>query len=686
MRNAFYGFLGAQRGRFALFLPVFMAGGVLLYFARTSEPSLALAGGAALLSAAMVPLAWRWPVLRAVAFCAAFASGGFALACVQSARAPPWEVLPRHAVVVSGRVVLLEMLPEGRRVTLATPSLDGDAALGRDLRIRLRTSDQAPVAAGDTIRVRALVRLPSPPDYPGGRDTQLDAYFARLAGYGFAIGPAAVLPQAGAGQSRSSRWWAGLRGTIAHRLTAGLPGTPGAIASTLLTGMGTSIPPDVRADFQNSGLSHLLAVAGLHIGIVMGLVFAASRLALAAWERSALHWPTRKMAALAALAAGLFYLALTGGHVPILRSFAMAALVTLGVLTGRRAISLRGLCLAATVLMLLSPASVVGVSFQMSFASVLVLIAGYEMVRPVLMRVSPGAWWRGPVLYLAGLVLTSLLAGTASLPFAAYHFGRATLYYVPANMAAVPLTALWVMPWGLAALALMPVGLEGLALAPMGLGLRGLAWIAHAVAGWPEASVAVPMMPGWGLALVAVGLALAGLWRGWPRLMGVAPIVLGLAAPLLVRPPDMLVGAEARLIAFRVGGHTLVEQAAGVTPFEASAPGRIWGAAVSWPVQTGPGVTCTDVACRVAFPGGQASLARAMGGADCSAPVIVSAIWLRGACAGRLVIDRQTAERNGAAFIRMRPGGVEVTTDRMERGTRPWVLLTAPGLPLAQTE
>ena len=209
----------------------------------------------------------------------------------------------------------------------------------------------------------------------------------------------------------------------------------------LLTGSGTAHPAGRPGRLPDSGLAHLLAVAGLHVGIVMGLVFAACRFGLAAWERAALGWPTKQIAALAALLAGRLYLLLTGAHLPILRSFAMACLVTLGVLTGRRAVSLRGLALAATILMVRRPRTVVGVSFQMSFSSVLTLIAGYEVARPALAGLGAGSWWRPACLHVVGLVLTSLLAGTASAALRGLSFRESDLYYVPANMAAVPLTA-----------------------------------------------------------------------------------------------------------------------------------------------------------------------------------------------------------------------------------------------------
>ncbi len=669
--------LDHQRGRPILFLPAFLAAGSLAYFSLAFEPSLAWSFAAFALCAGTTAALWRWPLPRAASLCAAFATAGFALACLATSRAPPWPALPRHAVVVTGQVTALEALPEGRRVTLAAASLDGAPKLARTVRLRLRNTDTGPVAPGDTLRVRTLLKAPGPPDYPGGWDTQRDAFFAGLGGYGFAIGPAERLAQA------PGNAWTRLRTGIAQRVAAGLPGPAGTVAATLLTGLGTAIPPADRAAFQDSGLAHLLAVAGLHIGIVMGLVFAATRFGLALCERAALYWPTRQVAALAALGAGGAYLALTGAHVPIIRSFAMAALVTLGVLTGRRAVSLRGLALAATILLVLAPESVVGVSFQMSFAAVLTLIAGYELARPALARLGTGTRWRRPVLYGTGLVLTSLLAGTASLPFAAYHFGRATLYYVPANMVAVPLTALWVMPWGLAALALLPLGLERLALVPMGWGIHGLLAIAHGVAAWPGAVMAVRQPPAWGLALVAAGLAWAGLWRGRLRLGGVLPLALGLAAPLFAPPPDVLITPQAGLLAVHIASATLVETARGVTPYEREAPARVFGSPAVTALGAAPG--CDAAACRLEVHGRTIAVARQAGAADCNVALVVSLVRLGGPCEDTPVVDR-AAVQDGAAEVWVGAERIRVRTDRMVRGMRPWVIGTRVGLPMALAE
>ena len=137
------------------------------------------------------------------------------------------------------------------------------------VRVRLRDTDPAVIVAGDRIAVRALVRAPSGPAWPGGWDLQRSAFFAGYAGYGFAIGPARVL--AHARPHGIAAWWQALRDHIARRMIAGLPGPDGAIAATLMTGTPTAIAEADRAAFRNSGLAHLLAVAGLHMGIVMGL-------------------------------------------------------------------------------------------------------------------------------------------------------------------------------------------------------------------------------------------------------------------------------------------------------------------------------------------------------------------------------------------------------------------------------
>lgn len=123
--------------------------------------------------------------------------------------------------------------------------------------------------------------------------------------------------------------------------------------------------------------------------------------------------------------------------------------------------------------------------------------------------------------------MTSLGAGLATTPYALYHFDRLVHYGIAANMVAVPLTAVWIMPLGLAAMLLMPFGLEAVALVPMGWGVEAVLETATIVAAWPGAIALVPAMPDWALGAVTLGGLWLALWRRPWRLGGLADIAAG---------------------------------------------------------------------------------------------------------------------------------------------------------------
>jgi competence protein ComEC len=685
-------FLSAERGRFSLWLPVFMGAGALAYLNARAEPPV-WAGALVLACAALASwLARARLVARAVLLCVAAAAAGYASCQWASVRAPPPLVLPFKAVVLTGIVRGVDLLPaDGRRVVLEAVHLTPDAPpLPRLLRIRLRADDDAVFHAGDTIRVRALVRPPAPPAYPGAWDLQRDAYFSGLGGGGTALGAAELIDEAApSGLSRRVR---ALRDLVGARIMAALPGANGAIAATLLTGNTAAIPEPDRAAFRDSGLAHLLAVAGLHVGIVMGLFLGLTRFLLARSEHAALFWPCKQIAALTALASGGAYLVMTGAHVPIMRSFGMATLFTLAVLTGRRAVSMRGLGLAGVVLLTVAPWEVGGVSFQMSFSAVLALIAGYEAVRERLRQLrGDGSAWRRFGLHLAGLALTSVLAGTASAPFAAYHFGRVQSWFVVANMVAVPITASWVMPWGLASLALMPLGLERLALWPMGWGVAAILWIGRTVSALPAAVWQVPHMSGAGLCVLALGLAWLGIWRTRIRLAGIVAIVAGMASPLVDPPPDLLVSPDARLIALRTPHGAFMEAGPGAPKFVRDAWAQYWAVPELQRLpaegEVADGAARCDAAGCLLRPlpdAAPALLLRRHAEPDparcAAAAVLVAAEPARGRCAPYWppLIDRFTVWRHGAYAVWLRPDGPRVLSDHDVRGDRPWVPVPVP--------
>ncbi len=687
-----------QRGRYAPWLSVSLGAGVIVYFAQGKEPG----SGALLAAAALAILAaalgrgWRAPGW--LAGLTAAGSLGFGVAAWHASRMPPPLALPFGAVIVSGTVAEVEALPEGRRVTLSAPSLDGGEPLPRHLRVRLRADDPARPEPGQRLSLRAVLREPGAPVAPGAWDFQRAAFFSGLGGSGFALGPAGI--EDGGGGDRP---FAALRLALDARIRDAISGPGGAVAAALVTGSQGAIPAAEMATMRDSGLAHLLSVSGLHMTIVMGLSFAVLRVLFALLPWVALRVPGKACAALGALAAGAGYMMLTGAQVPMQRCLAMAALVTLALLAGRRALSMRVIALAAAAVILVAPAELLGPSFQMSFAAVLALIAGYEALRPHLSAFRQrGGLWRRAALVLGGLVLTSVLAGAATTPFGVHHFGRLQIYGVVANAVAVPLTSLMVMPAGMLALALMPFGLEAAPLAAMGFGVELILGVAALVAAWPGAAPALPPVPTAALAAAAFGFVWLCLWRGALRWPGAALVAAALAWGAAQPPPDVLVSADGRLIAIRTEEGVFLHRLPGATTFTRDAMLRRLGVTDSQALPergeaAGGAVTCTPTLCRFrARPGGAevallrtpppargarrgtspdpTSLAETCG----SAAILLATEPIRPRCASGSTVDRFSLWRDGAHAIHLTGGSAAVLSDRAWRGSRPWV----PPVPL----
>ena len=169
-------------------------------------------------------------------------------------------------------------------------------------------------------------------------------------------------------------------------------------------------------------------------------------------------------------ALGVFgYLLISGAPVPTLRAFAMTAIGLVAIMADRNPFSMRLIAWAAIVVLLLQPESLLGASFQMSFGAVVALIAVYETGAARRPASASGLDWR-LVMYVGGVALTTLIASAATTPFSIYHFSRFPTYGIVTNLIAVPITGIWIMPWGMLGLLLM-VGLDGPCFVLMGYGI-----------------------------------------------------------------------------------------------------------------------------------------------------------------------------------------------------------------------
>lgn len=690
------GLLAEERDRWALWLPVALGVGVAAYFALPAEPPIwAGPGVAAVAAAAVLALRGRGPVRLAVVALLAIAIG-FTAGQSRTARvAAPMLTSEVGPVRVEGRVVARDDRPDGSRVVLDRLTLDRLPAdrWPERVRVKLEPGDPPP-PTGARIDVIAMLIGPGGPAMPGGFDFRRKAFFEGIGGVGYALTPSRQVapPEPGGLAVRLERARLG----VAARVGAHVDGQAGALATALLTGERGGIDETTYAAMRDSGLAHLLAISGLHVGLIAGLVFFAVRGGLALIEPVALRWPIKKWAAGAALLAAFGYMLIVGATVPTQRAFLMTGLVLFAILVDRTALSMRLVAWAAAAVLLLAPDSLLGPSFQMSFAAVMALIATYEALgdRPAAWRAEVG-WIGRALIYFGFVAVTTLVASAATSVFGLYHFQRLATYGIAANLVAVPLTAFWIMPWGLAAYALMPLGLEGLALAPMGWGLDRLLAVARLAAAWPGAALPVPAMPAWGLAVTALGGLWLCLWQRRWRLWGAAGPVIGLAAIWLAEQPLLLVNDMGTLVGLRGEGGRLVVSTdrrdgfvrdqwlqrlgrdprrdlavafpAGASPADGLAcdrEGCVWRPAIAgqgpWPAGQGPAV---------ALPRTPSVLEEDCGRAD----VLVASFAVPDWCAAPVILDRIDVWARGAhALYPGRGGGLVVRSTAEASAGRPW--------------
>ena len=674
------GALAGQRGRWVLWLPVLFGLGIAVYFSLPAEPG----RWPGAVAAALLAAAWllrRRAAAPALVGLAALAAG-FSLAQLR-AHAVAAPVLERRIgpVTVTGTIESASLGKRGAwRVTLARPRIDRLAAEAtpRRVRVSVRAADPA-FAAGNRLTVRAILQPPLAPVVPGGFDFARRAWFRGLGAVGFAVSRPTISPARDPPglRARIDR----LRQTVTGRIAAALPGEEGAVAAALVTGERGAIPERVLVAMRDAGLAHLLAISGLHFSLVAALLFGGLRAGLAAVPAAALRYPIKKWAAAGALAGAAVYLVISGASIPTQRAFLMLSVVLLAVLLDRAAISMRLVAVAAAAVLLIAPESLLGASFQMSFAAVVALVAFYEAVRDRLagLRADSGLA-RRLALYALGVGLTTLIAGLATGPFAAYHFNRIAVFGVVANLLAVPVTGLWIMPCAILAVLLMPFGLEAAALTPMGWGIAAVIGVAETVSAWPSAVRLVPAMPVAFLALTAGGGLWLCLWRGRWRALGLAGIAAALVVGASERPPDILAGLDPGAFAVRVGDGLAVAPATRRFTRDYWLRGAGQAEPAPWPgrrpARAGD-LACDGLGCILRRGGRTVALVfdRAALVEDCHAASLLVAAFSfpRRRCrAPERVIDMRQRRGDGALAIWLEADGPRILSARETRGARPW--------------
>lgn len=671
----------AERERLVFLWPVGMMIGIAAYFAPPDEPAIYLSIGALALCTGLLLLTWRRPfriyIMPFFLIALGFSASSFRAHLVST----PLITEELHYRMVEGDIDEVEPVEKRVKLVLSHVKIEGLPADATPLRVRLSFRDDGAVwQVGDRVRMQADIFPLPQPVMPDSYDFARHFYFRRIGGNGFAMRPPEVISSTG--NSGIYNYFSNLRHRIGEDMRAKMPGETGAVAAAMTVGETGPIPTEAKDNLRNSGLAHMLAIAGLHLGIVAAIIFFNVRFLLALSTTLALRFPIKKIAACIALIGAGIYLFLAGAPVPALRAFIMVAVLFGGFMLDRSGISLRTLSLAAGFILLIFPESMFGASFQMSFAATLAIICFSESFAPYLYRRGNFGWRK---IYNHGLsiIFTSLVATLATAPFVLYNFNRLASFGLISNIIVVPLATFIIMPGLVISLLLMPLGLQWLGYIPVKFGIDIMLRLAAWVVSLPYASLHLPAPSDAGLIISAAGLLWICLIRQRWRLFGIPVMIMGLATMLLHTPPDMLISHDMRQVMARLpdGRYTLLKGSA--HSFTAQNWLRAEGQDEAVPLKDSA-VECDREICdyqigahhiliiKTKWDGGRAGEVACASNAD----ILVAWQYLhREDCLGPVqFIGRGELEAYGAHELWLKPGEIKITRVRQNPGQRLWQL------------
>ncbi|WP_181409706.1 ComEC/Rec2 family competence protein [Martelella alba] len=550
-------------GRAFLFAPVFLGAGAAWWLTRPVAPMLFGLIAATLLTA-LVAIILRYS-RRQLAFVAAAAALFFAgglLAQFETARRATVIFDSTVTTHVTGQIEARERTGETSwRYQIRLLETDDPVLRRPPERVTLvaRGGDGAGLAVGSIVTGTARLSPPSGPALPGLVDFAFLSYFDGIGAIGFFYGPPELKPcvtvSGGLGLGLALAIER-LRDLIGERVRSVLPGESGAFANAIIIGERRGMDDATLDALRNAGLAHVIAISGLHMALAAGIFFASLRIGFALFPRFAEAVATKKIAAAAALCTASLYLAISGMQVSARRAFIMLAIMLMAAIFDRAALSLRNVAIAAMIVLFVWPSEVLGPSLQMSFAATAALIAGYGLWVGHAAKREDGlirlpAWLGLPLAFMGGILLTSLIGGLSTAPYALQHFHRAAAYGLIGNLLAMPVITIIVMPAGLMAMLTMPFGLDAPFLAVMGKGLDIVIAIArHVDALGGLVNTGLP--PKGFLLLFSLGFVIVVFLKTKLRWLGLVPIAASILVFVMARPPDqtaILIAENASLVA-----------------------------------------------------------------------------------------------------------------------------------------
>jgi competence protein ComEC len=391
------------------------------------------------------------------------------------------------------------------------------------------------IKVNDVIAARLMLAPARDKEFPDDFDFAADARSKKIGAYGFILGEAKIIQKSDI--SSLDEWFISIREAARSKITAVLNGDSASIALAFLIGDQNQISKPMMSNIRNSGLAHLLSISGFHLALASAIFLVATRFALSRSEYLALNFDLKKIAAIIAIFATYFYLKLAASPVPAQRSFLMVLFMMLALFAHEKVDARRSVMAALFFLTLANPYNVLNVSFQLSFAAILVLGAFHDW--GLIKKDAQRHWFIRFFYYFLEMILISILVQIATLPFLMRYFQNAAMLGFIANILAVPLTSFVIMPFGFLALFFMPIGLEKYALLMMEQGIFWLEKIADFVANLDYSYFTSPQLSKLGMVLAVFGLFLICLSKSRLILVGIAIFSLSFVTLYFVKKPNI---------------------------------------------------------------------------------------------------------------------------------------------------
>jgi competence protein ComEC len=567
--------------RVVLWLPVaFAFGAGIACSGRADDPAIVWVGLSVaglllwfctlMLAARTNNIAHAWmavTVATACLACAAFFGGGAAALLRAKAISAPVIVDAKAVRVVSGFVEHIDKSQSGAwRATIAVSSIGGLSVSDRPKFVRISLKQDEPPLPGSAITCQSILRPPPGPVVPGAYDHARRAWFEQLGGVGFALEPCTPaqlgkIPPAMMFKLTLSKW----RAQASRAIVEAAPGPGAGFLAAITTGDRAWLSAEDTQALQISGLSHIISVSGLHVSLLGGMVFLVIWRAWALVPTLALRVDGRKIGAGIALIATGAYTVFSGSEAPAVRAFIMSGIAFGAVILDRKAISMRGLALAAIAVLIVLPESALEPGFQMSFLATAALVAMWEVWERRVPGENDRSVFRTITLWLGAAAGTSFVAGLATAPVSAATFHRLSPWALPANLLAAPINDFIVAPAALMGAALSPFGAGDFfwKIAAWGLSLN--LKVAHFIAGLPGAGAQVAWTDAVAPVIMIIAVLWITLWRSWLRYLGVLPFLVGLGLWTFLPKPVGWISPEGKAVLTtpKIGGPQLCRTSGG---------------------------------------------------------------------------------------------------------------------------